>query len=162
MLRNVFSAALMLSLLALSLIPVPAVADEAAETEEITEITVSARRVANLRPAGGYATAATTLRFDPLTELQSRGLAEGQSDVTVRGGVFENTGFKLGAVTVMDPQTGHYVAELPVDPAFLSKPAIYKGIDGAIEGFNSAVATVAYGIGLVQQGGSLNVGFGSD
>jgi hypothetical protein len=65
-------------------------------------------------------------------------------------------------MTVMDPQTGHYVAGLPVDPALMSKPAIYKGIDGAIEGFNSAVATVAYGIGLVQQGGSLNVGFGSD
>jgi hypothetical protein len=102
MLRNVFSAALMLSLLALSLIPLPALADRVAETEEITEITVSARRIANLRPAGSYASAATILRFDPLTELQARGLAEGQSDVTVRGGVFENTGFKLGAVTVMD------------------------------------------------------------
>jgi hypothetical protein len=162
MLRNVFSAALMLSLLALSLIPLPALADRVAETEEITEITVSARRIANLRPAGSYASAATILRFDPLTELQARGLAEGQSDVTVRGGVFENTGFKLGAVTVMDPQTGHYVAELPVDPALMSKPAIYKGIDGAIEGFNSAVATVAYGIGPVQRGGSLDIGFGSD
>ena len=162
MLRNVFSAALMLSLPVLSLIPLPASADEAAETEEITEITVNARRVANVRPAGSYASAATALRFDPLTELQSRGLAEGQSDVTVRGGVFENTGFKLGAMTVMDPQTGHYVAELPVDPALMSKPAIYKGIDAAIEGFNSAVATVAYGIGQVQGGGSLNVGFGSD
>jgi hypothetical protein len=163
MLRNIsFSAALMLSLPVLSLAPLLAAADEAAEAEEITEITVNARRVANLRPAASYATAATVLRFDPLTELQSRGLAEGQSDVTVRGGVFENTGFKLGAMTVMDPQTGHYVAGLPVDPALMSKPAIYKGIDGAIEGFNSAVATVAYGIGLVQQGGSLNVGFGSD
>jgi hypothetical protein len=162
MLRNVFSAALMLSLLALSLIPLPALADRVAETEEITEITVSARRIANLRPAGSYASAATILRFDPLTELQARGLAEGQSDVTVRGGVFENTGFKLGAVTVMDPQTGHYVAELPVDPALMSKPAIYKGIDGAVEGFNSAVATVAYGIGPVQRGGSLDIGFGSD
>jgi hypothetical protein len=162
MLRNAFSVALMMSLYVLALVPIAAVAEEAAETEEITEITVSARRVANSRPAGSYASPATALRFDPLTELQSRGLAEGQSDVTVRGGVFENTGFKLGAVTVMDPQTGHYVAELPVDPALMSKPAIYKGIDGAVEGFNSAIATVAYGIGRVQGGGNLNVGFGTD
>jgi hypothetical protein len=85
MLRNIsFSAALMLSLPVLSLAPLLAAADEAAEAEEITEITVNARRVANLRPAASYATAATVLRFDPLTELQSRGLAEGQSDVTVR------------------------------------------------------------------------------
>ncbi len=97
-----------------------------------------------------------------MTELQSRGLAEGQSDVTVRGGVFENTGFKTGAVTIMDPQTGHYVAELPIDPALLSTPAIYQGIDGAIEGFNSAIATVAYSIGRVNNGGDVMLGIGSD
>lgn len=130
--------------------------------DDISEITVKATRVANENPASSYATAATALRFDPLTELQSRGIAEGQSDVTVRGGVFENTGFKLGAVTVMDPQTGHYVAELPVDPGLMSVPAIYKGIDSAIEGFNSAVATVSYGIKRVDDGGFLAFGAGSD
>jgi vitamin B12 transporter len=135
---------------------------EALSDDEISEITVKATRVANDSPASSYPTAATTLRFDPLTELQSRGLAEGQSDVTVRGGLFENTGFKLGAVTVMDPQTGHYVAELPVDPALMSVPAIYKGIDSAIEGFNSAIATVSYGINRVNEGGFVTLGAGSD
>jgi hypothetical protein len=130
--------------------------------DDISEITVKATRVANESPASSYATAATALRYDPLTELQSRGIAEGQSDVTVRGGLFENTGFKLGAVTVMDPQTGHYVAELPVDPGLMSVPAIYKGIDSAIEGFNSAIATVSYGIKRVDDGGFLTLGAGSD
>jgi vitamin B12 transporter len=129
---------------------------------EVSEITVRAARVANEHPASSYAAPATALRFDPLTELQSRGIAEGQSDVTVRGGLFENTGFKLGAITVMDPQTGHYVAELPVDPALMSTPAIYKGIDSAIEGFNSAIATVSYGINRVTDGGYLSLGTGSD
>ena len=130
--------------------------------DDISEITVKATRVANKSPASSYVTAATALRFDPLTELQSRGIAEGQSDVTVRGGLFENTGFKLGAVTVMDPQTGHYVSELPVDPGLMSVPAIYKGIDSAIEGFNSAIATVSYGIKRVNDGGFLTLGAGSD
>ncbi len=135
-----------------------------AEVDEqpITEITVEAKRIANDAPASSYASPATTLRYDPLTELQSRGIAEGQSDVTVRGGVFENTGFKLGAVTVMDPQTGHYVAELPVDPALMSAPAIFKGVDAAIEGFNSAVATISYSIARVAGGGAVSAGFGSD
>ena len=131
-------------------------------SEEISEITVKASRVANEQPASSYATPATSLRFDPLTELQSRGIAEGQSDVTVRGGLFENTGFKIGAVTIMDPQTGHYVAELPVDPSLMSVPAIYKGIDSAIEGFNSAIATVSYGIERVKNGGQVLIGAGSD
>ncbi len=130
--------------------------------EDLSEITVKSTRVANATPASSYSTPATTLRFDPLTELQSRGIAEGQSDVTVRGGLFENTGFKLGSVTVMDPQTGHYVAELPVDPALLSIPAIYKGIDAAVEGFNSSIATISYGISRVADGGLMAVGTGSD
>jgi len=139
--------------------------DDATNTsrdEEVSEITVRATRVANDSPASSYATLATALRFDPLTELQTRGIAEGQSDVTVRGGLFENTGFKLGASTIMDPQTGHYVAELPVDPAMMSAPAIYKGIDAAVEGFNSAVATVSYGINRVNDGGYVSLGAGSD
>jgi hypothetical protein len=141
----------------------PATAETtSAEEERISEITVRARRVANLRPAGTYAAPATTLRYDPLTELQSRGVAEGQSDVTVRGGIFENTGFKLGAVTVMDPQTGHYFAELPVDPASMSAHEITKGIDNAIAGFNSTIATVSYGLRPINSSGYVLLGAGSD
>lgn len=129
---------------------------------EISEITVSASRVANIRPAGTYAAPATVLRFDPLTELQSRGLPEGQADVTVRGGLFENTGFKAGAVTVMDPQTGHYAAELPIDTAILSAPELLIGVENALAGFNSNIATIAYSIVKVRDGGSLSIGAGSD
>ena len=96
------------------LLPAGAIAGDA-EDADISEITITAKRVAIVQPAGSYESAVTALRFDPLTELQSRGLAEGQSDVAVRGGVFENTGFTVGAVTIMDPQTGHYAAELPIE-----------------------------------------------
>lgn len=130
--------------------------------EELAEITVRATRVANPRPAGSYAALATALRFNPLTELQSRGLAEGQADVTVRGGLFENTGFAIGAVTVMDPQTGHYTAELPIDPALLSVPQMLTGIDNAIRGFNSSIATVSYTVPALQRGGQVLLGAGSD
>ncbi len=128
----------------------------------LEEITVFDRRVANTRPAGTYASVATQLRFDPVTELQSRGLPEGQADVTVRGGLFENTGFKLAAVTVIDPQTGHYAAELPIDPAMLSAPEIRTGIDNSLGGFNSSVATIAYSFPRVREGGSVLLGAGSD
>ena len=128
----------------------------------LEEITVVDRRVANTRPAGTYASVATLLRFDPATELQSRGLPEGQADVTVRGGLFENTGFKLAAVTVIDPQTGHYAAELPIDPALLSAPEIRVGIDNFLGGFNSNVVTIAYALPRINQGGSLLLGAGSD
>jgi hypothetical protein len=143
------------------LLPVSAIAVDA-EDADISEITITAKRVAIMRPAGSYESAVTALRYDPLTELQSRGIAEGQSDVTVRGSLFENTGFQLGAVTVVDPQTGHYTAELPVDPSLLTTPAIYLGLDGAVRGFNSAVATVSYGLRRIEDGGGVTLGAGSD
>lgn len=130
--------------------------------EELSEVMVRASRVANTRPAGTYTALATILRFDPLTELQSRGLAEGQSDVTVRGGVFENTGFAIGATTIMDPQTGHYVSGLPVDPGFLSAPVLLTGIDNALNGFNSNIATVAYSLPVIRSGGDVLLGFGDN
>ena len=144
----------------LPLLPLAAVTF--ADDEEIAEIAVVGKRVANDEPASSYPSIATGLRFDPLTELQSRGIAEGQSDVTVRGSLFENTGFKIGATTVIDPQTGHYVAELPVDPAWLDAPNILKGIDSALLGFNSTVATVAYALRRVDNAGAVSLGVGSD
>jgi len=44
----------------------------------------------------------------------------------------------------------------------MSVPTIYKGIDSAIDGFNSAVATVSYGIARVKDEGYLALGAGSD
>ncbi len=132
------------------------------DEEEVAEITVRANRVANTRPAGGYAALATALRFDPLTELQSRGMPEGQADVTVRGGLFENTGFSVGAVTIIDPQTGHYSAEMPIDPVLLSSPEIVTGIDNALRGFNSNIATIDYSLRTIRAGGRVVIGFGND
>jgi len=94
--------------------------------------------------------------------VQSRGLPEGQADVTVRGGLFENTGFKAGAVTIMDPQTGHYAAELPIDPEFLSVPELLTGIDNSLAGFNSNIATIEYALRRIVDGGSVLLGAGSD
>lgn len=128
----------------------------------LAEITVSASRTANTTPAGSFAALATALRFDPQTELQSRGLPEGQADVTVRGGLFENTGFNIGAVTVTDPQTGHYAAELPLDPAVLSPPAALTGTHNALRGFNSTIGTIAYSLPAIREAGDLTLGAGSD
>ncbi|HEX7036499.1 MAG TPA: TonB-dependent receptor [Pseudomonadales bacterium] len=102
----------------------------------------------------------TELRFDPRVDVQPRGLPEGQADVSVRGGLFENTGFGVVPVTLLDPQTGHYGAELPFHPRMLSAPDVATGIDNAIDGFNSTVATVRHEPVAVQSGGEVMAGAG--
>ena len=159
---NVKSTILLVLLLTSGTLVYAAEAEQALSDDDLAEVVVRASRVANTRPAGSYASVVTALRFDPQTELQSRGLAEGQSDVTVRGGVFENTGFVVGAVTIFDPQTGHYAAGLPVDPGFLSPPAILTGVDNSILGFNSNVASVEYGLPAINEGGNVVGGFGDN
>ncbi len=133
------------------------------ETDAVLQpITVTAMRVANLEPASSYAAVATALRYDPQLDLQSRGLAEGQSDITVRGGVFENTGFRIGAVSIFDPQTGHYSVELPIAPEQLSAARILTDADNSLAAFNASVATVQYQLATLQPGGRAQAGFGND
>ena len=132
------------------------------QDDELSMITVVARRVANEFPASTYDSVTTLLRYDPQLDLQSRGLAEGQADISVRGGLFENTGFKVGAVTIFDPQTGHYFADLPIDPGAMSPPEILTGIDNSVHGFNSAIATVNYRLTDLIDHGEIALGIGSD
>jgi hypothetical protein len=155
----------MIEVLSLQLLLGLAVGGFAAEVEDpevLAPITVTGQRVANLQPASTYASMATALRYDPQVNLQARGLPEGQADVTVRGGLFENTGFRIGAVTVFDPQTGHYAVEIPLDPAMLTAPDVLTDFDNGLNAFNASVATVNYGFSPIASGGSFSAGIGSD
>ena len=51
---------------------------------------------------------------------------------------------------------------MPVDPDVLSLPSIAKGIDNAVAGFNSSIATVEYALRPLQTGGEVVLGAGSD
>lgn len=126
----------------------------------LEETQVLANYIANESTANTYDSIVTALRYAPQVELQSRGIAEGQSDITVRGSVFENTAIAVGAVTITDPQTGHYAAELPIDPRSLTRPVIAVDADNAMAGFNATVATVRYGFTPITDGGAFKVGMG--
>ena len=117
---------------------------------------VDSPRVALQAPAGSFAMPVTALRYEPLADVEARNLAEAQADVTIRGGIFENTGFRIGGADLFDPQTGHYFAELPVAPAMLSAPRILTGADHAAGGFNANVGTVAYGWQRIRPRGELS------
>ena len=128
--------------------------------EEFPALVIDGRRTANLQPVGTYATAASTLRFEPRVDLQSRNMAEAQGDVAIRGGIFENTGFLIGSATLLDPQTGHYFAEIPVPPSMLEDPEVLTGVDNALRGFNSTVGSIAYGWAPILPGGEITAGAG--
>lgn len=127
---------------------------------QLPDFYVEGQMTANLTPVGTYPTLVSNLEFDPRIDLQSRGFAEAQADITVRGGTFENTGIRLGSATLLDPQTGHYTAELPIAPEMLTQPGVLTGVDNALLGFNSNVGTINYGWSRIVDGGSITAGAG--
>ena len=127
---------------------------------ELPRVTVFSPRIANQEPVGSFAMPVSVLRYEPLVDVQARNLGEAQADVTIRGGIFENTGFRIGGVSLYDPQTGHYFAEIPVAAAMLTTPQILTGTDNALEGFNANVGTVAYGWRPIVTRGEATLGLG--
>jgi hypothetical protein len=140
----------------------PGVSVSAAEPVALGELTVYSSRVANQLPAGTFAMPVSTLRYEPSVDIHPRNLAEGQADITIRGGSFENTGFQVGAVTVGDPQTGHYLAELPIAPAMLTAPRLVTGADLAQGPANATSGGVVHGWREVRTAGWVSGGWGDD
>jgi hypothetical protein len=142
------------------LLPGASLRAASAPAVDLPEFTVYSTEVANQEPVGTFAMPVSVLRFEPRVDLQARNLAEGQSDIAIRGGIFENTGIRLGALSLYDPQTGHYLAELPVAPAMLGSPTVLTGADNAQQGWNANAGTIAYGWRPIRDGGFLELGGG--
>ncbi|MBL9215070.1 MAG: TonB-dependent receptor [Opitutaceae bacterium] len=128
---------------------------------ELPRFVAYSGQVANQTPTAALAMPVSGLRFEPRVDVQARNLAEGQADIAVRGGLFENTGFKVGALALFDPQTGHYFAEIPIAPAMLTAPRVLTGAENAVEGFNAGVGTIAYGWRPVVARGEVSAAFGN-
>jgi len=127
---------------------------------QLPGMTIHSPRVANQAPAGTFAMPVTALRYEPRVDLHGRNLAEGQADLTLRGGIFETTGWQLGALTVTDPQTGHYLAELPVAPGLLTAPEITTGAGLVLGAANATTGAIAQRWRPVRTGGFATAGGG--
>jgi vitamin B12 transporter len=129
---------------------------------ELPKLTIYSQQVANQTPASTFAMPVSGVQFEPGVDVQARNLAEAQADIAIRGGTFENTSVRIGSASFFDPQTGHYVAEIPVPPAMLGTPSIITGSDHARGGFNAQVGSIAYGWRPIESRGELAVAAGGD
>ena len=111
---------------------------------------------------GSIATVVSELSFSPWVDVQSRNRGELQGDVSIRSGTFEGTGFTVAGLTLLDPQTGHYSAEIPIDPAMLSAPVIALGSTHAAHGFNATAGSVSYSLSPVEEQIRVRSTVGSD
>lgn len=95
-------------------------------------------------------------------DMQSRGGVRYQTDISIRGGIFEGTGLAVGGLALFDPQTGHYFSEIPLDPAFFGAARLLTGVENGLYGFNSTAGTIDWGWSGISPGGDGWVRIGSD
>lgn len=67
------------------------------------------------------------LVFVPGVDLRTRGPYGAQSDVSIRGGSYEQTTVLLNGMRLTDPQTGHHQLNLPLAPLDIDRIEVVKG-----------------------------------
>ncbi len=87
-------------------------------------------------------------------DMQSRGGVRYQTDISIRGGIFEGTGLSVGGLALFDPQTGHYFSEIPLDPSFFAGAKLLTGVENGIRGFNSTAGTIDWTWAPISAGGN--------
>jgi iron complex outermembrane receptor protein len=67
------------------------------------------------------------IRYLPGIEVQSRGPMGTQSNITIRGGTFQQVLIILDGIRLNDPLTGHFNSYIPVTPDEIDRIEILKG-----------------------------------
>jgi len=70
-------------------------------------------------------------------DIRSRGSKGVQSDISIRGGNFDQVLVLLNGVKINNPQTGHHNLDIPVDVSMLDRIEILEGPAGQTFGVNS-------------------------
>jgi iron complex outermembrane receptor protein len=94
-------------------------------------------------------------------DIRQRGPAGIQSDISIRGGTFDQTLVLLNGINLTDPQTGHHSLNLPLDPETISKIEILSGPAARALGanaYNGAVNVIAVPASKKFFVASINVG----
>jgi len=74
------------------------------------------------------------LKYIPGVEVQMRGPQGSQSDISMRGGTFQQVLVILDGLRLNDPNTGHFSAYIPITPAQIERIEVLKGASAAVYG----------------------------
>lgn len=102
------------------------------------------------------------LARDVRLDLQTRGGARQQTDILIRGGIFEGSGVLVGGMVLMDPQTGHYAGEVPLAAGFFRGAQLITGASSSLNNFNATAGGVDWIWGRAEPAGEVRGWVGTD
>jgi len=82
------------------------------------------------------------LKLIPGIDIRTRGSKGVQSDISIRGGNFDQVLILLNGIPVQNPQTGHHALDLPVDFSMLDHIEILEGASAYSYGINAYSGTI--------------------
>lgn len=84
------------------------------------------------------ANVADVLAYIPTLDIRSRGTSAAQTDISLRGGTFDQVVVLLNGIPLQDPQTGHYAMNIPIPLALVERIEVLQGpgadLPGALTG----------------------------
>ena len=97
----------------------------------------------------------------PNVNIQNRGILSSQSDVSIRGGSYEQVGVLLNGIRINDPQTGHNTFSMPFLMEDIEKIDIYRSASSknlGQNGYSGAIQFITKKIKADYLKGTLSMG----
>lgn len=82
------------------------------------------------------------LKYAAGVDVRQRGAIGAQTDVSVRGGNYEQITILLNGINIGDPQTGHNAADFPVDISEIERIEVLEGPAGRVYGTSSLLGAI--------------------
>ena len=82
------------------------------------------------------------LKYAVGIDVRQRGDMGVQTDISIRGGTFDQISILLNGINICDPQTGHNAADFPVDISEIERIEVLEGPAGRVYGTSSLVGAI--------------------
>ena len=123
----------------------------------LEEVTISAYRLNGSQPDASHALKIMTAReiaalpahdiaglleYVPDLDVRQRGPLGVQSDISLRGGTFDQYALLINGINFNDPQTGHFQLDVPLPTSMIRRIELLSGADVRSLGSNALTGTI--------------------
>jgi len=127
-------------------------------TTEAAPLQVTESPLVGLQQVGQDTSIATALQDVPGVVVTTQGQPVGQADLTIRGSSFSGAGLSIAGLSLRNPQTEHFHAELPFPASWLSQPTVLTGVAQAAHTEGHLTGTVLLSPLPMENGGRVTAG----